>query len=84
MPWVVLVAATVSHEVPSAAAWASVGAIACGLLTRIMLAARFRQPWIGVWLHPVSMLLLTAIQWRSLWLAIAGRRAWRGRTLGRC
>jgi hypothetical protein len=82
MPWVVLVAAAVSHEVPSAAAWASVGAIACGLLTRIMLAARFRQPWIGVWLHPVSMLLLTAIQWRSLWLAIAGRRAWRGRIAG--
>jgi hypothetical protein len=48
----------------------------------VLLAVRFRQPWIGVWLHPVSMLLLTAIQWHSLWLTIAGRRAWRGRVAG--
>jgi hypothetical protein len=33
-------------------------------------------------LHPLSMLLLTAIQWRSLWLHLRGRRAWRGRVAG--
>ena len=83
-PWGVLAARVCGFDMPRGAVLGSVGAVACGLLTRMILAARFRQPWIGVWLHPVSMLLLTAIQWRSLWLSIAGRRAWRGRTLGRC
>ena len=83
-PWFVLAAWITGCGVPPRSLCASAGAVACGLLTRVLLAARFRQPWIGVWLHPVSMLLLTAIQWHSLWLTIAGRRAWRGRTLGRC
>jgi hypothetical protein len=83
-PWIVLAAWMAGWGVPSTALRAGAGAVACGLFTRVLLAARFRQPWIGVWLHPVSMLLLTAIQWHSLWLTIAGRRAWRGRTLGRC
>lgn len=81
-PWVVLGMAAVAQHVPPGAIWASAGAVACGLLTRGLLAARFRQPWMGVWLHPVSMLLLTAIQWHSLWLAIVGRRVWRGRVAG--
>lgn len=84
MPWVVLAARASGCHVPQAAVLACVGAVACGLLTRALLAIRFGQPWMGVWLHPVSMLLLTAIQWHSLWLAIIGRRAWRGRTLARC
>lgn len=83
-PWIVMAAWMAGCGVPSSALRAGAGAVACGLFTRVVLAARFRQPWIGVWLHPVSMLLLTAIQWHSLWLTIAGRRAWRGRTLGRC
>ena len=53
-----------------------------GLFTRLLLVMRFRQPVIGALLHPVAMLLMTAIQWRSLWLARTGRRAWRGRVAG--
>ena len=57
-------------------------AVACGLCTRAMLAARFRQPWSAVLLHPVGVALMTAIQWRSLWLSLSGRREWKGRVAG--
>jgi len=33
-------------------------------------------------LHPIGILMLTAIQWHSLWLHLTGRRAWKGRTAG--
>ncbi len=57
-------------------------ALLAGILTRTMLAIRFHQPWIGVALHPLTILLMTMIQWRSWWLAKTGRRAWRGRVSG--
>lgn len=57
-------------------------AIAAQLSQRAILAVRFRQPWQAVALHPVTVLLLVAIQWRSWWLHLTGRRAWKGRTAG--
>jgi hypothetical protein len=46
----------------------------------VLLARRFGQPWECVVLHPVTIALLLAIQWRSWWLHLTKRRAWRGRT----
>ena len=54
-------------------------AILIQLLLRSRLAARFDQSWVGVMLHPVGLLLLTAIQWWGLRLHLVGRRSWRGR-----
>lgn len=81
-PWGVVVAWSTGVQVDRASALAACGACLAGLATRALLAARFRQPWIGVALHPFAMLLVTVIQWRSLWLAKTGRRAWRGRVAG--
>jgi glycosyltransferase involved in cell wall biosynthesis len=57
-------------------------AIAAQLVQRTLLAQRFSQPWECVALHPVTVALLLAIQWRSWWLHLTKRRAWRGRTAG--
>ena len=81
-PWGIVAAWFVGAGVPRESALVAAGAIGCGMLARALLAARFRQPWIGVALHPFAMLLVTAIQWHSLWLARTGRRAWRGRVAG--
>lgn len=81
-PWALLGAWAVGAPWAAEAAPAAIMACAAGVATRALLAARFGHPWIGVALHPVSMSLMTAIQWRSLWLARTGRRAWRGRVAG--
>ena len=57
-------------------------AIGAQLVQRTLLARRFAQPWECVALHPVTVSLLLAIQWRSWWLHLTKRRAWRGRTAG--
>jgi hypothetical protein len=82
LPWVWLVAAAVTGGMPlgpTVLAWFAVGA---QLVQRSMLAARFSQPAVCVLLHPVSIALLLAIQWRSWWLHVTKRRAWKGRTAG--
>ncbi len=60
-------------------------AIACVILQivhRLILAGRHAQPlWIAL-AHPVGVLMMTMIQWHSLYLHLTGQRAWRGRTLG--
>jgi hypothetical protein len=60
----------------------ALAAASAGLLTRVLLCTRFRQPWWTVPMHPLSLITLTAIQWWSLWLQCRGRRAWRGRVAG--
>jgi hypothetical protein len=82
LPWAWLVAAAVTGGMPlgpMVLAWFAVGA---QLVQRSMLAARFSQPAVCVLLHPVSIALLVAIQWRSWWLHVTKRRAWKGRTAG--
>lgn len=81
-PWCMVAAAMVGVPVGDGATMVAIVAIVCGLFTRVLLARRFGQPWIAVALHPLCMLLLTMIQWRSAWLARTGRRAWRGRLAG--
>jgi len=60
-------------------------ALACVVLQifhRIVLARRHAQPlWIAL-VHPVGIVMMTLIQWHSLYLHLTGKRAWRGRTLG--
>jgi len=47
---------------------------------RLLLAARFRQPWIAALLHPLGVMALLVVQWWSLIRAARGRPAtWRGR-----
>ena len=56
-------------------------AVVANLALRALLAARFRQSALGVVLHPLSVLMLLALQWQALIMAQSGRRvAWRGRT----
>jgi hypothetical protein len=82
LPWAWLAAAVASGGMPlgpTVLAWFAVGA---QLVQRALLAARFSQPVSCVLLHPVSIALLLAIQWRSWWLHVTKRRAWKGRTAG--
>ena len=47
---------------------------------RLLLAARFRQPWVAAALHPLGVLALLVVQWSALVRAARGRPAtWRGR-----
>ena len=55
-------------------------ATALGITTRLILAHRYRQPWLSALLHPVGIGVLLSIQWFSLLRAGAGGSAtWRGR-----
>jgi hypothetical protein len=54
-----------------------------GIINRLVLARRFRQPLAAVWFNPLSVALLLAIQWFSLCKAAGGgRAAWKGRLYG--
>lgn len=47
---------------------------------RVMAAIRFRQSWLGVALHPLSVAWFLLLQWRAWIESLLGRRvAWRGR-----
>jgi hypothetical protein len=90
LPWLVLIAAALSlagfaHPwLDAAAAWPvwlfAALAVAANLAQRSILAARFAQSPLAVLLHPLGIIMMTAIQWHSWWLHITGRRAWKGRT----
>lgn len=81
-PWVWLAWAGLAREFRGVDLALAAAAIAAALAERALLAVRFRQSWLGVVLHPVAMVLMTAIQWHSFVLALLGRRAWRGRRAG--
>lgn len=80
LPWVWLPIAIARGETPLGPTVLASFAVAAQLLQRTLLARRFAQPWECVALHPVTIALLLAIQWRSWWLHLTKRRAWRGRT----
>ncbi len=58
-------------------------AVLCNALQRSMLSARFRHPKTLMLWHPISVALMTAVQWRSLMLHHAQKRSWKGRTMGK-
>ena len=63
-----------------APSWIAALALGMGIATRLLLAARFRQPWESALLHPLGVAALLVIQWFSLIRAASGGRAtWRGR-----
>jgi Glycosyl transferase family 2 len=78
LPWV-LVPATLLAGAADAAA-VSLGAVVSGLLFRVVLAGRFRQPLSTVPLHPGAIALTLAIQWSALAASWQRQPAeWRGR-----
>jgi hypothetical protein len=81
LPWIVMALALASG-VWTGGATMSTAAIGCALVLRLLLAARFSQSYWNIVLHPVSMLMLSAVQWRSWWLDRTGRRGWKGRIAG--
>ncbi len=80
LPWVWLPVAIARGDAPLGPTVLAAFAIAAQLVQRTLLARRFGQPWECVALHPLTIALLLAIQWRSWWLHLTKRRAWRGRT----
>jgi hypothetical protein len=81
LPWLLAPAALISGT--EEAALAALAAAAAGLLFRLVLAIRFRQPISAVPLHPVAVALTLAIQWSALAASLRGRPAeWRGRLYG--
>ncbi|TVQ52790.1 MAG: glycosyltransferase [Phycisphaerales bacterium] len=79
-PWAFLVACAVRGEWWGLATTFAASAIAIQLAQRAILARTFAQSMPAVLLHPVSLILMTLIQWHSFWLHVTGRRRWRGRT----
>ncbi len=60
--------------------WLAASAFGVGLLTRLLLALRFRQSLLSAVLHPAGVAALLAVQWFSLVRAARGGQAtWRGR-----
>ncbi len=60
--------------------WTAALALLASVGFRLLLAARFHQPWIAAVLHPLGVAALLAVQWWSLIRAARGRPAtWRGR-----
>jgi len=82
LPWVTLLLWLAGAVVAPWVPWLAALTIAAGFAQRIVLARRFAHAWASVALHPVGILMLTVIQWHSLWLHLTGRRAWKGRTAG--
>jgi hypothetical protein len=79
LPLVLLARATASSAAPE---WLAAVAAAAALVlaTRIALALRFRQSFLGAILHPVGVAVLVGIQWYAWWLQLRGRQvAWKGR-----
>jgi hypothetical protein len=82
-PWVILALAGLGLVSLSALGAAAAGAaIVFSLVARAALASRFGQPrWIA-FAHPISIVLMTLIQWHSFAAMFAGRREWKGRKAG--
>lgn len=79
LPWAYLVAAWGFDAATTRWTGPALACIALALTQRVMLARAFHHPPISVALHPLGVLMMTAIQWHSLWLSLTGKRAWRGR-----
>lgn len=86
LPWVIVPWALLGKLAPGSfqaptdlAALFAVSCVAMAVLQRFLLARRFEQGVTPVLLHPLGVLMMTAIQWHSLYLALTGQRAWRGR-----
>ncbi len=76
----VLLLAGLSGAAPTAVVGPAALACALGYTTRMLLAVRFRQSWLGTLLHPLGVLIVLAIQWHAWARWLTGREiAWKGR-----
>jgi hypothetical protein len=82
LPWITLLLWLLGVTMAAWVPWVAALTIMAGFAQRVVLARRFAHAWASVALHPVGILMLTVIQWHSLWLHLTGRRAWKGRTAG--
>ena len=61
--------------------WPALLAILLSLAVRASMTAQFRQSLLGALLHPLAIVLLLAIQWYAIVLAMVGRPVgWKGRS----
>ena len=80
LPWILLVYGLVGNAGTLGISVAAT-AVASGYAFRFLLAARFRQSWLGAALHPFGVLFMIVLQWWALFRHLSGTRgAWRGRT----
>jgi hypothetical protein len=87
LPWAVLLAAPVAlvlgEGVETLNVLIALLAVGSIFVSRLAFARRFRQPlWIAA-AHPIAVLLMTCVQWHSLFISLTGRREWKGRTQSR-
>lgn len=81
-PPIVLVLALLMTPVDWLAAGLALGAMVVAVEQRVVLSRALKTKQAGALLHPLGVLLMTLIQWRSLWLHVTGQRSWRGRAAG--
>ena len=81
LPWLLAIALAIDARFASSHFAIALTAVLITLAHRLTLARRFQQPIVGALLHPLGVLLMTAVQWHSFFLALTGKRGWRGRTL---
>lgn len=60
----------------------AIAACAAHLVQRGVLARRMQTSLVGACLHPLGVVMMTAIQWHSYVLHVTGKRSWRGRMAG--
>jgi glycosyltransferase involved in cell wall biosynthesis len=80
--WVVERATTEAGSITPQQAGLALAACGVALAQRVVLALRLRTSVVGALLHPVGVVMMTLIQWHSLYLHRTGKRAWRGRVAG--
>lgn len=78
LPWFVLIAGKFG-PIEDAAVLPAFTAIVLAVSQRMTLAFRFEQSELSPFLHPIGVLMMTAIQWHSFILHAIGKRSWRGR-----
>lgn len=79
-PWLVIGGAVVVPLLRGPVLILAAAAAVLALSQRVVLARRFEQRLLGALLHPVGVVLMTLIQWHSLWISRRGGRTWRGRS----
>lgn len=84
LPWVHVAWAAIvgTDQAPMAHHIVAAAAVLINVFQRALLAARFRQSNLGAILHPVSIIMMTLVQWHSYALHLLGVRSWKGRTQG--
>lgn len=79
-PWLLFPVLLLTSNVGPALAFAA-GAVLLQIVQRLLLTIRFGHSAALAPLHPVSVALLTMIQWHSYVLHRSSGRSWKGRTL---